>query len=593
MPYDVLNNRASALLQSTSDNPARIYPVKNSNLFGTVTSASENVSVKRYGKQHIDINTADSVAMNTSITIDGNDIIATTNSTSSVKGYVLGFDCLPNTSYCLSFSAIMSALPSQNSAVMIRTGISSGDVIVQKTVTKSTEKLDYEIPFNSGANSHLYLWLYVQTSASTDEFTITYSDIMIELGNAKTTFEAFTGNSYTIPIIDGTGNFNITALDGLNVIFSDATTMNIAFNAESLNVIEKMIEDKLPVENSKNLIDTTKSVDGFIGNTGILEASSTYRTSEYIPVKAGESYLVTPKMRFIAVFNTSYSFQSDKYISDTTPNYIYTAAADGFIRISYFKTDESAIQCEHDTDFTGYMAHDAKVIKSSNIYLSRTQIDQIKNLTQFWGKTLLNLGDSIAQGSTANKSYGQQFAIKYGMIFISYATGGATISKESVDNNIPDQLDTAISAGVTPDYILFNGGTNDISAESTVGAVSSGYDAVLDLNTFCGGFEYICKTILDTYKGIPVWYVRSHNMSSRPDADQQNLGVLAEQICAKWGVPIINVYKEGMMNTNIASQCLAYTLDTYESGLGDGTHPNALAYTKFYLPLVEKHLWHY
>src|SRR5690606_29684104 len=126
-----------------------------------------------------------------------------------------------------------------------------------------------------------------------------------------------------------------------------------------------------------------------------------------------------------------------------------------------------------------------------------------------------------------------------GMSAKNYGSSGATVApREGYDNQIIKKVREAITAGETADYILFNGLTNDanVTDESRLGEISTGYDMPDDVTTFSGAFEEIIKTMRDAWVSAKIIYVRVHNMSSRGDR-QILFGDRAIEICKKWSIP--------------------------------------------------------
>ena len=209
-------------------------------------------------------------------------------------------------------------------------------------------------------------------------------------------------------------------------------------------------------------------------------------------------------------------------------------------------------------------------------------------VSKLHGKKLLNLGDSIAEASTAGvDGYHEIIAKKHNMKVVSLAKGGATITDIlGSTNNIVNQVNGAIASDYNFDYILFDGLTNDAGSLSTskYGEITEGYNDDLDTSTFCGAFEYICKSLKKKWFEAKIIYIRPHNMASRTEK-QIVLGELAEKICAKWSIPVANIYKEGSLNTQLDEFVGIYTIsDT------DRTHPNTQGYQFAYVPIIESKL---
>ena len=230
----------------------------------------------------------------------------------------------------------------------------------------------------------------------------------------------------------------------------------------------------------------------------------------------------------------------------------------------------------------------AELINGLNLYNFTTLPNWVVPVTErgnhLSGKTLLNFGDSIASSQTEGvDGYHELIANKNKMNLVDHARNGATITVvEGNTNNLKTQIDNAIAAKVKPDYVLFDGLRNDVShPENTIGEITTGYTESLDLNTFCGAFEYYCKTMRENWLGAKIIYIRTHN-TFVVGQRQVVLGELALEMCRKWSIPYVDIYSEGGLNTHFVGTRGLYTLSET-----DGTHPNQLGYETFYVPPIE------
>ena len=64
-------------------------------------------------------------------------------------------------------------------------------------------------------------------------------------------------------------------------------------------------------------------------------------------------------------------------------------------------------------------------------------------------------------------------------------------------------------------------------------------------------------------------------------------GERAIEICEKWGVPYVDLYKNSGLNTFLPVHRDMFTCDSYGWGRGDCTHPNEKGYRLKYMPLIE------
>ena len=107
-----------------------------------------------------------------------------------------------------------------------------------------------------------------------------------------------------------------------------------------------------------------------------------------------------------------------------------------------------------------------------------------------------------------------------------------------------------------PDYILFDGGTNDAeylfnNKEISYGEVTDSKDPqTFDLKTFAGAFENLVYQMQQKWQGADLIYVAVHKMGSRDKEVQEKLRELELKICAKYGVAVADIYEDTELDTN-------------------------------------------
>jgi len=221
-------------------------------------------------------------------------------------------------------------------------------------------------------------------------------------------------------------------------------------------------------------------------------------------------------------------------------------------------------------------------------------------MEDFSGKTLAVFGDSIAFGS-GNGDYGpgEYLKAKFNFTLQKFAVGGARVGYRPGKNWLIAQVREAIASGIAPDYILFDGFTNDcnISEGATLpdvplGEIGSGYtgyeiENITEEDSFSKCFESVIYTFLTTFPKAKIMFFRPHNMGRRDDKLQRIYGERALEICKKWGVPYVDLYSESGLNTFLPTHRDLFTNDSYGWGYGDSTHPNSLGYELKYMPLIE------
>lgn len=265
-----------------------------------------------------------------------------------------------------------------------------------------------------------------------------------------------------------------------------------------------------------------------------------------------------------------YKQRSPGYIADITS---LQSAMATMAYYGYFLPDVNA------------MVHPDQEITAEEYEELLVQIDRYKQLK---GKTILSFGDSIMHGSGNNdEGIADMIAEKYGMTAVDYSVPGAAMGSRSGRAQIINQIPKALKDKIRPDVILINGGTNDMYAVP-LGAYTEGYDMTnTSVESFTGGFEKTLWSIINNWYGVPVIYVRAHNMNLGADANERKYGERAISVACKWGVGYVDLYEDTDMNTEDSYACGRYTyVDPDYGNIPDSIHPNALGYAKFYLPAI-------
>lgn len=354
-----------------------------------------------------------------------------------------------------------------------------------------------------------------------------------------------------------------------NILISDENIENVSGS----KIIDNTIRHEATnfTVSSKNLYNKYDVIDGYLNEFNVIVPSSTYVISDYIFVELGKTYTINSsrKVNFYDINKINKS--SEQYDNVSQSVYTFTSTRNGYIRVSVNKSIN--IQVEVGSVVTSYVPY--------GFYMPNLLEDKPSVFNRLYGKRLLNFGDSIAAGDgNSGVGYAEMIAINNDMTVYDYAVGGATVMVlPDSTNNVLKRINDAITASISADYILFDGGTNDaLRSTSLFGTISVGYNATLDTSTFCGAFEQICKTLKTTWIGTKIIYVRVHNLSSR-DERQITLGNLAIEMCNKWSIPVVDMYNDGGLNTQIDIMRITF--------LSDNTHPNALGYEKYYVPNIE------
>ena len=211
-------------------------------------------------------------------------------------------------------------------------------------------------------------------------------------------------------------------------------------------------------------------------------------------------------------------------------------------------------------------------------------------------KSIYSFGDSLMYGHHNQIGMLDELAKNHGMKYVKYAVNGASVIPQlelKIGNPIlgPDIIEQiSLAAPECPEFICFNGLTNDaydFVVEQHLGTISEGYSGGYSENTYTGGLETICYRLREKYPHSHILYVCSHKMPTRSMKAQNILQQCARDVCEKWSIPYVDVYRAGQINTCIPAMRTAYSYDgPCDKTGGNGTHLNPEGYRLWYAPLI-------
>ena len=208
---------------------------------------------------------------------------------------------------------------------------------------------------------------------------------------------------------------------------------------------------------------------------------------------------------------------------------------------------------------------------------------------------MYSYGDSIATGVGSHSySYANIFAEENNLELVNKATTGSQIaSSDPKKDHIAENIIKDVNADL--DYLFIEGGNNDYYFGAEPGKVTPEGTKEFDMNTTCGALEAALSHLKEKSPNTTVVFIIIHNAGGRattPNELGYTFGDYAEGIravCEKYGVSVADILKDSTFDTSDVSLSDKYTHKF--NGVfptGDGVHPTEEAYTKFYMPLVNK-----
>ena len=241
---------------------------------------------------------------------------------------------------------------------------------------------------------------------------------------------------------------------------------------------------------------------------------------------------------------------------------------------------------------TNNTTDDAKIVVTVSKIDDNQKRIKILEKDPLAGLKITCTGNSItaATHSVPGHGYVEQIADAHGMTVDNHAIWGAIIPQghPRAGGDITDIgciHDTLDSMDADADIVVMSGSINDceyFSDASFLGEITGDFSSDLDLTTFYGALEDMCKKALQKWAGKPIIYVIEHRMTLDNTTYGQYYLKLHEAIVKvmnKWGISIVDLFNDcPSLNYNEGYKT-KYTT-------GDGTHPNYEGYERFYVPRV-------
>ena len=207
----------------------------------------------------------------------------------------------------------------------------------------------------------------------------------------------------------------------------------------------------------------------------------------------------------------------------------------------------------------------------------------LKNLA---GKTFLILGDSINAGNGWAGGFANLIAEDFPeATVVNNAVEGSLLSGDN--KAIYYQAVRAYQAGIRPDYIIIDGGGNDLLGQATVGTVdldtysAEGYGEEFDISTIAGAFEYLITNVQKFNPHAKIIFFNLFKVlpaaTEIPLASQRAAWSMLKTACEKYSVKYVDLFNEGNFNP--------YCEEQWNAFMYDWVHINEAGYRRFW-PLI-------
>lgn len=196
------------------------------------------------------------------------------------------------------------------------------------------------------------------------------------------------------------------------------------------------------------------------------------------------------------------------------------------------------------------------------------------------GMNGLYMGDSISE-AIGYKGWAGELAEHYGVRSYNVSVSGSTLA----NNGIFSQIAKA-PTGVDYDFVMLNGGVNDVWRSISLGEVTAAGTTEFDTATAIGALEHLFATLKATYPDAQICYILNYACvySDFPtDTFINDFAPLARAACEKWDVHCLDLVDNPAFNEEFDVTAGVHTYD--------GVHANIGGYkviTKYVAPWIEE-----
>lgn len=362
--------------------------------------------------------------------------------------------------------------------------------------------------------------------------------------------------------------------------------------SESINRLhiqnEAVSPEKTDFASRVNLFDKNNVAEGKTPKMSVnakytdLTDTEGYITTNYtIPVKPGEVFSANDFWVALYVYNSD-GYYITRFSSGTEKNFTMPESA-AFMLINFKSTKlDTAVIVKGNYVPAEYIPH-SKLNVDLYDYYTKQETQQLLGNALF-NKTLYCDGDSIAKGEGAEGkySYCDFIADQNSMIMTKAAVSGTTLAKREGEAN--SILERVLSMQGSYDYILLEGGFNDMFLNLPLGTLSDHYSGGYTETTVIGAVESICFFLMNHYFESKKLFVLGHRKTGVWDSKQPLYWSAIVSVLEKWGIPYVNIREETNLcgwNETIGNQYFTEA---------SGTHPKKETYEQFYVPLITEKL---
>jgi hypothetical protein len=338
---------------------------------------------------------------------------------------------------------------------------------------------------------------------------------------------------------------------------------------------------------------------------GIDSSSAGYKTSDFMPIKSGYTYKISPRCRRIC-FYSGHTYETFIACDDANVNtpYTFVSQYNGYMRFSIGDSYASNATCAE--SYTGTATKKLEEAVSLSDFQREEVKDLSANTSSLRGKKWVVCGDSftnsggtgtvITDGKYAGHNYTYPWIIgnRCDMEIVQFFEGGRTLAfpaepgtfANSLTNpnadwyyqNIPSDADyITIYLGINDEH--HSPGSSGGDGEDNTGVIPLGTISDNTTSTYLGAWNVVLSWLIENRPNAHIGIIVTNGIANK---DEYRLGQIS--IAEKYGIPYIDMNGDARTpamirtsNPNISATIKNILIQKWSANYPSNQHPNDAA----------------
>lgn len=360
-------------------------------------------------------------------------------------------------------------------------------------------------------------------------------------GKIYVTFPKYPSNLDWIASIDN----NFDSIRSYNKPYNhkDFFAQGIGDN-DNIALSQQAVKDNFVSKKTANLFNYETSRNGYLSSSdGGVTENANYETSDYIPIRNGESIVFNSPIRKLIAFSDQKAPLGTVEGERQEAGYVFTPDRDGFIMISYWVVDKYNFMVEYGTKPSNtYFPYNSYIFEK-NVFFN----DERANKNILFGKKYVACGDSFTEGQfesadfpytfTDGKYNGKNMVYPYfiglrnAMDIVNEAKSGSCIT-DAASNSFSHANGRYTQIPEDADYITLKFGINDWHINAPIGTIDDTTNT-----TFYGAWNVVMEYLITHHPLAKIGIIITNGLNGEGG---EAYAEAERNIAKKWGVSFLD-----------------------------------------------------